>query len=281
MRPALLSALAAATLTLAACSPTRLANASAPLNGLTVTRDLKYGPDARNALDLYAPAGARRAPTVLFIHGGSWTGGSKDDYRFVGESLARAGYVTAIMSYRLAPRNRYPSYIQDAAQALRWLRDHADEHGGNPDALNVVGHSAGAYNALEVTLNARWLAEAGVPITSVRSVVGIAGPYDYDFRQGNTKNAFPENATPEQVMPSRHVRPDPPPTLLLVAAKDQVVGPENAQRMLAALQARRADVTLTTLPGVDHYTIIGALGRNLQFLGGTRAAVLAFLDQHR
>ena len=277
--PSALVAALLAALTLSACSPERLANASASLNGLRVTRDLPYGPDARNVLDLYAPAQARGAPIVLFIHGGSWKGGSKDGYTFVGESLARVGYLTAVMSYRLAPKNRYPSFIQDAAQALRWLQDHAAERGGDPKSLFVVGHSAGAFNALEVTVNPRWLSEAGVPISSVRGVVGIAGPYDYDFRAGDTRDAFPAGATPTEVMPSRHVRADPPPTLLLVAGKDQVVGPENGARMLAALQAKGADVTLTVLPGVDHYTVIGALGRNLQFLGGTRRAVLEFLGK--
>lgn len=275
-----LSLLTLLGLTLAACSPLGLANASAPLAGLRVTRDLAYGPDARNVLDLYGPEGGAAHPVILFIHGGSWTGGSKDEYRFVGESLARAGYLTAVMSYRLAPAHRYPDSVQDAAAALHWLRDHVKAHGGDPDRLYVAGHSAGAFNALEVVMNARWLAEVGVPIASIRGVVGIAGPYDYDFRQFPSRNAFPAGADPADTMPSRHVRADPPPTLLIVAGKDQVVGPENAQRMLAALQAKHADARLVTLPNLDHYTVIGALGRNLQFLGGTRKAVLDFLAGH-
>jgi len=106
-------------------------NVIASTAGLSVKTDQRYGPDARNVLDVYRPEGSAQpnasAPMLLFIHGGSWTNGSKDDYKFVGESFARAGYVTAVMNYRLAPVNRYPAYVQDAAQALKYLRDHAAE----------------------------------------------------------------------------------------------------------------------------------------------------------
>ncbi|WP_045234239.1 alpha/beta hydrolase [Deinococcus pimensis] len=260
-----------------ACSPVATLNTLARTNGLAVTQDVRYGPETRQVLDVYAPGNAKDAPVVMFVHGGSWTGGDKSDYRFVGESFARAGYVTVVMNYRLAPANRYPAYVQDAARAIRWTTDNVGAYGGDPHRLFVTGHSAGAFNAVEVVMNERWLREAGVPVGRIRGVVGIAGPYDYDFRNFPSRNAFPENADPEDVMPSRHVRRDPPPTLLLVAARDQLVGPENATRMEAALRAAGGDVTREVLPNLDHYTIVGSLSRTLTFLGPTRARVLDFI----
>lgn len=268
-------------LALAACSPLGALNGVTNTAGLAVRTDLRYGEAPRQVLDVYAPEGARGAPVALFIHGGSWTGGDKAEYRFAGDSLARAGYVTLVMSYRLAPAFRYPAYVQDAALALRWARENAAAFGGDPDRLFVVGHSAGAFNAVEAVMNERWLREAGVPIASVRAVVGLAGPYDYDFRPLPSRNAFPEGADPADVMPSRHVRADPPPTLLVVAERDQVVAPENALRMEAALRARGADVTRAVVPGVDHYTVVGALARNAQFLGRVRPLVLDFMNARR
>ncbi len=267
---------------LTACNPVATLNNTTSLSGLNVTRNLHYGPDVRNVLDIYAPpqtaeASSSLKPVVLFIHGGSWTSGGKDEYVFAGESLARAGYVTAVMSYRLAPLHPYPDYIQDAAQALRWLQDNAAKYGGNGQRLYVVGHSAGAFNAVEVVDNARWLTEAGVNINTVHGVVGIAGPYDYDFRKFPSKNAFPADGDPANIMPSRHVRPDAPPNLLLVAANDTTVDPDNGERMKAALQAANVPYTYTVLPGLNHITIVGALSRHLTFLGGTRKAVLDFL----
>ncbi|WP_291426835.1 alpha/beta hydrolase [Deinococcus sp.] len=258
-----------------------LVNSSNNPRGLKVVRDQHYGPDVRNVLDVYAPPGAHNAPVVLFIHGGSWEGGDKNAYAFAGDSLARAGYVTGVMSYRLAPKNRYPDYIQDAAAALRWLRDHASSFGGGPDNLFVVGHSAGGFNAVELVDNARWLSEVNVPVSAVRGVVGIAGPYSYDYRKLPSQNAFPLGSSPDDVMPDRHVRPDAPPHLLLVAANDTTVYPQNALNMEAALKKAHISVERKVLPRLDHITIMGALARNLTFLGSTRQDVIRFIDAQK
>lgn len=261
------------------CSPVQTLNNLARTNGLEVTTDRKYGSEPRQVLDVYAPENARNAPVIVFIHGGSWTGGDKSEYRFVGESFARAGYVTAVINYRLAPANRYPAFIQDAARALKWTTQNIAQYGGDPKRLFVTGHSAGAFNAVEVVVNERWLREADVPVANVRGVVGIAGPYDYDFRAFPSRSAFPQDGLPEDIMPSRHVRRDPPPTLLLVAGRDQVVAPENALKMEAALKAAGGEVTREVLPRLDHYTVVGALSRTLTFLGPTRARTLDFIAE--
>ncbi len=218
---------------------------------------------------------------LLFIHGGSWTNGSKNDYRFVGESFARAGYVTGVMSYRLAPQHRYPAYIQDAAQALKFMRDHAADSGGNPGQLYVMGHSAGGFNAVELVDNARWLGEVGIPVTDVKAVVGVAGPYSYDYRNLPSANAFPVGSDPADVMPSFHVRRDAPPHLLLVAANDEVVEAANADKMEAALKVAGVPVTKTVLPGLNHYTIVARSPASLTFLGKTRQDALDFMAAHR
>ncbi|MBB5232609.1 alpha/beta hydrolase [Deinococcus budaensis] len=269
---------------LTACSntnPQDALNRAVNTRGLNVVTDQRYGPDARNLIDVYSPPNAKGAPVVLFVHGGSWQNGDKDGHKFVGESLARAGYVTGVMSYRLAPQNRYPAYVQDTAAALKWLREQAGRFGGNPDSLFVTGHSAGAFNAVEAVVNERWLREAGVPIGAVRGVIGIAGPYSYDFRQFQSRVAFPENGTPEQVMPDRHVRRDAPPHLLLVAANDDTVHPQNALNMEAALKKAGVPVTRTVLPRVNHITIAAAIARPLTFLGGTRQQMIDFIERHK
>lgn len=276
-------ALAAATLglTLAACSPQNALNTVTSTRGLNVTQNVRYGPAPRNVMDVYAPQNVQNAPVVLFIHGGSWQGGDKEGHKFVGESLARAGYVTGVMNYRLAPEHRYPDYVQDAASALKVLRDRAQSYGGSPDNLFVMGHSAGGFNAVEVVDNARWLTEAGVPIRAVRGVIGVAGPYSYDFRQFPSRVAFPEGGNPDDIMPDRHVRPDAPPNLLLVAANDTTVDPYNAVNMEAALKEAGVPVTRTVLPGLNHITVIAAMARPLTFLGDTRQQVIDFIEAHR
>lgn len=109
--------------------------------------------------------------------------------------------------------------------------------------------------------NARWLAEADVPVSAIRGVIGVAGPYSYDFRQFSSAKAFPVGATPDEVMPDRHVRADAPPHLLLVAENDDTVYPQNALNMEAALKGAGVPVTRTVLPKLNHITIIAAMAR--------------------
>lgn len=255
------------------------------LNSITrkdfsVQPNIAYGQDIRQKLDVYQPlasSNSKPKPVILFVHGGSWKEGSKDDYLFVGESFSRAGYVTVIMNYRLAPAHKYPEYVQDTAQAIQWINQNIARYGGNPQQIVVMGHSAGAFNVVEAVDNVRWLNEVNVPVSHIKAVVGIAGPYSYDFRTDSTRDAFPANADPDQVMPDRHVRPDAPPHLLLVGSKDQRVKPVNAQKMQSALQARKVPVQLETVEGANHISIMAAVATRLSWYKSTRQQILDYL----
>ena len=117
----LLPAMAAAC-GLTACSGTAFLNALTPGSGYTVERDLAYGDDPRQRLDLYLPDGSSaETPLLVFFYGGNWESGAKADYAFVGQAFASRGYVTAIPDYRLYPQVRYPGFVQDGAAAIAWL----------------------------------------------------------------------------------------------------------------------------------------------------------------
>src|SRR5262249_19663096 len=84
----------------------------------------------RHRLDLYVPKGKRGMPVMMFVHGGGFTVGIKDQYAFVGQVFASYGIATAVISYRLSPKTSYPGHVQDVARAFAWLRAHAAEYGG-------------------------------------------------------------------------------------------------------------------------------------------------------
>lgn len=109
--------------------------------------DLAYGALPRQSLDVYAPRGAVDRPVIFFWHGGSWVYGDKAEARFVGAVLAEAGYVVVVPNYRLIPHIRFPHFIDDSALAVKWGRGHARDFGGDPNAIFVMGHSAGGYLA--------------------------------------------------------------------------------------------------------------------------------------
>lgn len=263
-------------------SPIGMLNTLTPKD-FRVIHHLAYGQDDRQQLDLYIPmddaVNQAPKPIILFIHGGSWQTGSKDEYLFVGESFSKAGYVTAIMNYRLAPQHKYPDYVQDTALALRWLTDHAHEYEANPEQMIVMGHSAGGFNAVEAVVNSQWLNEVNVPVSNIKAVVGIAGPYSFNFHNfDNAKDAFDSNTTPDAVMPDRHVRVDAPPHLLLVATDDVTVKADNAVKMAKALRDKNIPVQMQFIQGASHISIMATIATRLSWYKPTRHIILTYLD---
>ena len=105
---------------------------AAEVAGVDVRSNLTYysgeGADKyRHRLDLYMPKGRRDVPVMLFVHGGGFTVGIKDQYAFVGQVFAADGIATAVISYRLSPKTSYPGHVQDVARAFAWLRAHVAE----------------------------------------------------------------------------------------------------------------------------------------------------------
>ncbi len=127
---------------------------TAPKDGVTLTKDVAYGPDARHRLDVFEPAArpARPMPVAIYVHGGGLTGGNKDSpgtpgegliYANVGQYFARHGMLGINATYRLVPGIKFPEGAQDIAAAVRWARANAARHGGDPNAIFLIGHSAG------------------------------------------------------------------------------------------------------------------------------------------
>ncbi|MGB7290528.1 MAG: alpha/beta hydrolase, partial [Candidatus Macondimonas sp.] len=166
-------------LALAGCSGISVLNALTPGSGYTRQAGIVFDEHTGLQLDVYAPSGARNAPVAVFFYGGSWQEGAREDYRFVGEALARQGLVVVVPDYRLYPAVRYPAFLQDAAQAVAWTRSHIATYGGDPESLVLMGHSACAYNAAMLTLDPDFLQAVGVQRGVIRGMVGLAGPYDF------------------------------------------------------------------------------------------------------
>lgn len=264
------------------------------LNALTrrdfsLQTNIAYGPDPRHQLDVYIPAStdyiledsleSARLPVLLFVHGGAWLHGSKDEYIFIGESFSQAGYVTVVINYRLAPEHPYPAFIEDTALAVQWINQHIDAYNGDPDRIILMGHSAGAFNVVEAVDHAVWLQQLNVSISCIKAVVGISGPYSFDFHEDEeTLLAFDEKLSPDEVMPDRHVRPDPPPHLLIHATKDELVGAGNTFKMAKALRAQNGQVHIELIEGADHISVIGTVASVLSWYKPTRKVILNYLD---
>ncbi len=268
---------------LSACSTVGVLNAVEPRFGVTTTRDLAYQPGPRGGLDVYRPRQANgSAPVVVFLYGGGWDEGAKAQYAFIGDALASKGFVTFIPDYRLYPEVRWPAFLQDNANALRWVRDHAAQFGGDPRKLFLVGHSAGAYNAVMLSLDRRWLAAVGMdPRRDVSGTVGLAGPYDFlPLRSDELKSIFgPPDARPA-TQPINYVDGQAPPLFLATDDRDTVVDPGNTTRLADKVREHGGRVETKTYSGLSHALLLGVVAAPLRFMAPVLKDVTTFIDEH-
>jgi acetyl esterase/lipase len=233
-------------------------------------------------MDIYTPSGGGAGrPVVLFIYGGSWANGAKESYAFVGDALAARGFVTVIADYRLVPEVRFPVFIEDGAAALRFVRDNIVRFGGDPRRIHLMGHSAGAYNAMMLTLDKSYLARAGLSPGIIRSAVGLSGPYDFlPLDIAVTKAAFGMARDLARTQPINFARADAPPILLATGADDTTVLPRNSERLAAALSRVGArSVTLKIYPGLGHAGTAASLARIMNWRAPIFDDVVGFLER--
>jgi acetyl esterase/lipase len=151
-------------------------------------RDLPYGEDAQQKLDVITPYLAGESqPVVVFFHGGGWLSGSKASYTRVCKKLTQSGALVINADYRLGPRHQYPAQLADAAAAIEWAYQNASHFGGDPQQIFIAGDSAGAHLAswVAAALNKPTLLEkTGVKLTmpagALLGALLFFGVYDFE-----------------------------------------------------------------------------------------------------
>jgi acetyl esterase/lipase len=252
-----------------------------PSIGYTLDADIAYGDLARQRLDVYRPSKPRAvpAPVVVFFYGGAWSNGDRGDFRFVGQFLASQGFVAVIPDYRLRPEVAFPAFLDDGAKALRWVQDHIAEQGGDPQRLLLMGHSAGAYNAMMLALDRRYGAGAGFDAARIRGVVGLAGPYDFKLDTDLLRWVFGAAPDPRETQPVNFVSSGAPPVLLVTGDADETVDPENSRSLARRLEGVKSPVALREVPRLSHLDVVLLL----TWLGypdkSVRDEIIQFLDR--
>ena len=156
-------------------------------NGQRVDRDVPYaavpsGVDpALLSLDVYAPirdTGCPRTHVLVSVHRGAWRAGDKREVGQRGALALREGWVLVSVNHRLAPAAKYPTFDDDVAAAIAWVRANIARYGGDPDHITLLGTESGAVIAAEDTTNARHLERVGQPLSAIRCSVLVDGQYD-------------------------------------------------------------------------------------------------------
>ncbi len=279
----LLLALLVAAAAALALAPTATLNALASINSRQVQASVAYGPLPRQRLDVYAPTRAAPAgghPVVVFFYGGSWNRGERADYRFAGEALAARGVITLVADYRLYPEVRYPDFLADCALALAYGLREAARLGGNPQRVFVMGHSAGAYNAAMLALDASRLAPTGHAPKELAGWIGLAGPYDFlPMTNPDAQPVFFHPHYPPGTQPLALASAAAPRSFLGAAAEDKLVNPQrNSVGLAQRLRAAGVSVDLHLYPRVNHLTLVGAMAGPLHWLAPVLDDVVGFIE---
>ncbi len=155
------------------------ARSTAFTNSNPCALDIAYGSRAEEKLDIYKPTDGN-APVMIFIHGGYWRALDKKDYAFVAEPFVAAGALVASINYTLCPEVTIDEITRQARAACAWVWRNAAAHGGDPEQVHVVGHSAGGHLAAAMAATDWPAFEAGLPKNMLKSATPISGVFDLE-----------------------------------------------------------------------------------------------------
>src|SRR3569833_3100498 len=241
---------------------------------------IAYADGDRFKLDIYGPKDAKGpAPVVMFIYGGSWKQGQRQDYQFVGRALAANGFVVVIPDYRLYPEVSYPSFLEDLANAAKWTQDNIGTYGGDTSRFFLAGHSAGAYNAVMLGLEKSFFNEYGVPMP-IKGIAAISGPFDfYPFEYDEVRNVFGKTDNLLGTQPVNLVTRDEPPMFVASGNQDPIVRMANTDHLAHKLQDSGNWVTGKYYQNIGHMEAVFAIGAMWRWRAPVLADMISFFTQ--
>jgi acetyl esterase/lipase len=263
---------------------------------VTVTKNVAYrtapavqegGAPREVALDFYAPVTAAEGPhaMVVVIHGGSWSGGARQDVAPFCENLSRMGIASATVSYRLAPTDKWPAMVDDVRAAVRFLRANAKDYNIDPARFGAAGVSAGGHLALLLgTMDDNLSEQPNAGHSSrVKAVVNLFGPTDLsqDYPEllravlSQTVLGKPLSQAGDAVKtmsPVNWITPDDAPVFTIHGKTDQLVPVRQATRLEEAMKKANVGVETVLIEGMGHELplerpeVSGAMTRALNWL---------------
>jgi acetyl esterase/lipase len=224
----------------------------------------------KDKLDLYLPEGRNRVPVIISIHGGALIEGDKKGQTHIGQHFASQGFVTVVINYRLSPGVSHPAHVQDVAAAVAWVKQNISKHGGDPNAIFIIGHSAGAYLASLLTLDKRYLAAHQLSLKDIRGVVPVSGFFYVDkVAPTRPKTVWgTELTTWVDASPACYLNKQAPPTLLIYADGDDEWRRQQNEEMAQAMRKfGSSDVMVKQITGRNHLTIWSKIGEGDEVSG--------------
>lgn len=202
-------------------------------------------------LDIYKPISKTNTPVIVWFHGGGLTGGTKD----IPKELLDYGYLIVSVEYRLSPKVKAPSYIEDAAAGTAWVFNNIEKYSGNVKQIFLSGHSAGGYLDLMIGLENKWLAKYDINTSSVAGLIPLSPQVISHYTIRDENNISKYQPLIDTYAPLFHIKKETPPIVLITGDRErELLGryEENAYffRMMKVIENPR--VKLFELQGFDH-----------------------------
>ena len=223
--------------------------------------NIRYYPDtvsgltdyqkAQCRLDIYYPEGKKEVPVIVWFHGGGLTGGSKE----IPEALKNQGYCIVGVGYRLSPKVKAATCIEDATAAVAWVFKNIAKYNGDPEAIFVSGHSAGGYLALMTVMDKSRLASYKIDANDVAGLIPFSGHTITHFTIRSERGIPGEQPIIDEYAPLYFVRNDAPPTLLITGDRElEMLGryEENAYFYRMMKVAGQQNITQYEMQGYGH-----------------------------
>ncbi|MDF1815136.1 MAG: alpha/beta hydrolase [Verrucomicrobiales bacterium] len=237
-----------------------------------------YGEHSRQKLDVLSPDEAQDLPVVVFIHGGGWIRGDKKIYRFVQRRLEEEGIVSVSANYRLSPEVTFPAFIDDGAAVVAWTKENIAAHGGDPNRIYLMGHSAGAHTVAMLGLDESYLEKVGVERDAIKGVIPIAAPLMLKASQVPQLSFVFGAARDEEMWPLGFIDGNEPPFLLLQGEQDPLVQPIHSKVAKQMIEAKGGSVTAHYFKDHDHMSIIGAFASKFEKKGNIMVPILTMIS---
>jgi arylformamidase len=246
---------------------------------LNPIQDVAYGSETIQKLDIYAPKNIKKAPVIIYLHGGGWTVGSKNPWAISAEALMSQGVLSVSVDYGLAPQYRMADIITHVRQAIAWVYNNIEQYGGDPSRLYIYGASAGAHLASTAVMPS-WHKGFGLPEDVIKGLIAMSGIYDL-CSLVHAPEAEIQKAFQMTLEESRRDSPfyHPPkhaiPAIVAYGEKEPLILYHfEASNYARELDKAGCSVSLIEVPGANHFDVINELAN---FDGDLFKAVMKML----
>jgi arylformamidase len=238
-----------------------LASASAEVRHKTPPRTLRYGESNAEVLDIFAQAGIRDAPVMVFIHGGAWIRSTKDDASFAAPVFNSHGAIYVAVNYASLASVRMPEMAEQCRRSIEWVVRNVSEFGGNPQKVFLSGHSAGAHLS-GCMLTTDWAAR-GITANPISAALLLSGLYELRPVVLSSRRSY-VHLTDDEVTalsPMRHLDRVKSPVTIISADQDSPEFQRQSKVFGAALDAMGLLKTHEVLFNANHFEEAQQLGQ--------------------